>query len=272
MFSLLFLRVSYHKEMKNLILTLILLVFVSCSMKETLVSNMDTLIYHKTQSKLDLDSKQKTAIKEDIKKFLNAQKSKTNEAHKLVNDIDLSKIEEIGPTYRGLIELYREVAIAYSAVVSKYIAQFDESQQKAFFKELDKDNKELEENIKEGDLNDYYKRFKFFFGSINESQKKVITAQSDFFRELSRTRLEGKKKLRAEIFSHFAQQVPTHEKQKRIYESFKTYNTNSFTQQEKMIEIIQKLVVEADSKQITFFNEKKGEALEIISLFAKSKY
>lgn len=79
MISLLFLRVSYHREMKNLILPLILLVVVSCSMKETLVSNMDTLIYHKTQSKLDLDSKQKTALKEDIKKFLNAQKSKTDE-------------------------------------------------------------------------------------------------------------------------------------------------------------------------------------------------
>lgn len=125
------------------------------------------------------------------------------------------------PYLSSLVELYREITIAYSAVIAKYIAQFDESQQKTFFKELDKDNKELEENIKEGDLNNYYKRFKFFFGSINESQKKVITAQSDFFRELSRTRLEGKKKLRGEIFSHFAQQVPTHEKQKRIYESFK---------------------------------------------------
>ncbi len=254
--------------MKNLMALISLFFIISCGMKETLVSNMDSILYHKTSTKFDLDSKQKTALKASIKKFLTAQQKKTKEAKELIQTLDLSQKDEIAPTYRGFIELYREIAISYSEVLADLMSTLDKKQQATFIKEFIRENKELEDKIIDSDPTDYFTRFRFFFGSINDLQKKTIVEHSDFFREQSRHRLKNRIILLKAIEEAFKEA----NSKKKIYEAFRVYNTESFPKQKEMIKIIKLLVDQAEQTQIKTFNEKKMEALEIIDLFAKSKY
>ncbi len=249
-----------------------ILILASCGMKETVISNMDTILYHKTQSKLDLDSKQKTILKQDIKRFLNEQRLKTAEATKIIQSIDLTQPQKISLLYPGLIKTYRQVAIDYSAILAKQMAGFSDKQFQSFLKETAKENKEIEDKISEKESEDYHKRFKFFFDTINESQKKILKSHMDFFKGQSTLRLTNRQALHQQLTTIAEQKIPTPEKEKRIFEAFKVYNQNSFHNQDKIIVIIQKLVEVLDPKQLAHFNEKKVEALEIITLFAKSEY
>lgn len=249
-----------------------ILILASCGMKETIISNMDTILYHKTQSKLDLDSKQKVILKQDIKNFLNEQRLKTVEASKIVQSIDLTQPQKIPLLYPGLIKTYQQVAIDYSLVLAKHMASFSDKQFQIFLKDTAKENKDIEAKINEKESEEYHKRFKFFFDKINESQKKVLKIHMDFFKEQSRLRLNNRQALYQQFKMIAEQKIPTQEREKMILDAFIKYNQNSFHHQDKMIVIIQELIKDLDFKQVKHFNEKKAEALEILTLFSKSEY
>lgn len=245
---------------------------VACSMKGTLVSNIDIIIYHKILSKLDLGPKQKTILKQDIKDFLNLQRPRVDEMTRLIKSIDLTKKETIAPQYLKLIEVYRELAIGMSKIIIKPMSEFDAGQVKAFLKELEGDNRKLEEKIKEDDTSEYYKRFEFFFGTINSRQKKVMNEYKLIFKQQSHQRLQSKRVLLAEMKEIYSPSTPLPTRKHLLDDAFVKYNQSIFINSEKIVLAIMSLTIECDSDQIHHFQKKKDELIEILNLFARSNY
>lgn len=263
---------GYHYEMKNLIYTLGLFVFISCGMKETVVSNLDTIVYHKAQSKLDLYSNQKEALKEDIKKFLNGEQIRVEDTRNIVKSIHLRRKDEIPGIFKELISIYKEIALDFSGVIAKPLSLLDAKQQKFFFSALDDENQDMEKKLNEVDSKDYYKRFKFFFGDMNDKQEVLINSHHDFFKDMTRNRLEKRKVLHAEMRRIYGLSVSSTEKEKLIFAAFKSFQGTTLYKQDQLIAFIMKVLPTLDDKQIKYFDEKKADTLEMIGYFAKEKY
>ena len=259
-------------DMKNLSLFLILFTLISCGMKETVVSNIDTIVYYKAQSKLDLYSTQKEALKVDIKKFLNGQTARVEDTRQTIKSIDLHKKDDLKIPFRELVFQYKEIATEFAFVVAKPMSVLDQKQQTHLFKELEKENQEMVEKLDEKDSKEYFKRFRFFFGSITPKQEELILSNHDFFKSQTKRRLEKRRGIQAEIKEVYKTAKNQKEKEDKFYKILKTHLAGSFENEDKILEFIQKVVPTLDEKQIKYFNDKKSETLEMINLFANQKY
>lgn len=258
--------------MKNLIYILSLFIFISCGMKETVVSNLDFIVYHKAHSKLDLYSSQKDALKEDIKKFLNGERVRVEDTRNIVKSIHLRQKDEIPRLIKDLISIYKEIALDFSGVIAKPISLLDTKQQKNFFSALDDENQDMEKKINEVDSKEYYKRFKFFFGDMNDKQEVLINSHHDFFKDITRSRLNKRKVLHAEMRRIYDLSVSSAEKEKLIFAAFKSFQGTTLNNQDQIIAFVMKVIPTLDDKQIKYFDEKKADTLEMIGYFAKERY
>jgi hypothetical protein len=223
-------------------------------------------------SKLQLNSEQKKRLSSDIKLILNAQKGR---ARKLRNQIAALTPPQINTKqfYKKINQLYIDIALDFTPILSKYLVELDQEQQEDFFEELQKDNKKIAEQVDENDSDDYAEQFEFFFGDLNKPQIAIIESHVDTYKYLGLQRVKKRKDIQARM------RVILRDKPKnsvKILENlFNQHNQkrkNFSPARLKSLSAFEQIMLKSDSDQIKTLASKKKMILEFIDQYINYQY
>ena len=254
--------------MKYFVLIFSILTFSACSFKSLVFPNLDYLIVSRIDQNLGLYGEQENQVKSDIQLLLRENISFV----KIILD-DIKKLDpknfDSFREYELLRTRYRTISEQVSTIIAKQIAKFDEKQIKQFYEINKEKNEEIEERIKEREIEDYFGRYEFFLGDLNQKQKDLIKKNIDLYKSLSKQRLQNRiqtqKKMR-DIFLIKNQK----QKEKSISVLFLTSSTLPISPERKQaIQLFGEIIVLMDKVQMKHFNEKRQEWVEWLEYYIK---
>ncbi|TNF28847.1 MAG: hypothetical protein EP319_08130 [Deltaproteobacteria bacterium] len=254
--------------MKNFLFIFTLLVLSACSFKSLVMPNLDYFIVSRIDKNLGLYGEQEDQVKNEIQKLL---KDNVEMAKLFREDILKLDPENLDPAkgYETLKSRYITLSEQVSAIMAKQIAHFDEKQIKQFF-EINRDkNEELQERIKEIEIKDYYGRYEFFLGELNQKQKDLLKSKLSLFKDLSRERLQNRLETQNKMQDIFRLQDKK-QKEKEIYALFLSASTMPSTPNRRQaIQLFGEILRLLDSTQIKYFEEKRQEWVEWLDYYIK---
>ena len=124
-------------------ITLILLLSASCSFKSLLVSKLDYFMTEKISNELSLNGQQEDELREDVKVFLNENKTS---AKKLIDKLNKLNVEKPLPV-ETLKKQYQEIIDRLMPILSKYYFKLSVEQRKEFFVYQESKNEEIKKQM-----------------------------------------------------------------------------------------------------------------------------
>ena len=241
-----------------------------CAAKKIAAQNADVILVSQMEKRLPLYSEQKKVLSKDVDKFLNDQKSFTQEALPLISsfELDISKVDQ---QYDRLNALYRQLASNFSSLMSKHMAPLDEKQQKEFITTLTEENRKLSKIGGTEQMKKVYDRFETLFGSIGDGQKKILKAQKNYIIQRGELRLKRREKLHSQIKEVYNMDLSPEGRQKYFLGAFNDYQ-DSYPDSPKNKEIIKEIITSLSATQKEVFKEKVGELVEILNYYLDTDY
>jgi len=254
--------------MKYFVLIFSIFTLSACSFKPLVFPNLDYLITSRIDQNLGLYGEQENEVKSDIQLLLRENIS-------FVKNI-LDDIKKLNPRtfdslegYELLRSRYVTISEQVSAIMAKQIAKFDEKQIKQFYEINQEKNEEIEERIKERKAEDYYGRYEFFLGDLNQKQKDLIKKNVKLFKTLSSQRLQKRLQTQNKMQDLFRLKDPE-QKEKEIYALFLGSSIMPITPERKqVIQLFGEIVSLMDKEQIKSFSKKRQEWVEWLEYYIR---
>ena len=258
--------------MKTIVLLMLLLLSHGCALKKFAIDHADNLITHQVNKRLPLNTEQEQQLDKDVDRFLNDSKPLAREILKILKEVSFEAPEKLEDQYSQLEKDYVKIAANFSAMVSRPMARLDKEQQKSFFKRLKEEQKRVEKQQNEDDRKKrFQERFKFFLGSMNSSQEKLLSEYEEYFKERSGLRISRRMDLSDKLKTIFEKEVPLEMKEELITEAFKNYQKESLTGN-KNLEMLKKLIPTLSTEQKDHFKQKKKEIQGLLEYFILKTY
>jgi hypothetical protein len=252
--------------MKKWIIFLTTFTLSGCGAQKLIVMNADYLLVHQIEKRLPLDSNQKKDLSKDIDKLLNEQKPNAKKLILFVDDLT-PEIEDVNKNYNYMEATYKKVAIDFSSILSKYLAQFNQKQQKEYENLFIKDQNKMRELSQEERIEKACDRFELFFGSLTESQKSFF--KDEDFRMKYFSYLKRRDDLQEKIMTIFKEDLK--DREKLFLQAFHSY-IHQYPDSERNKEFIKKILGSLSSDQKKHFQNKKNDFKEILNDFIQTDY
>lgn len=257
--------------MKYLMLLLLSCLLFACGPKKLAVKNADTLIVHQITKRVPLYSAQKDELAKDVDRFLVNKKPMVQEIVPIIDELDFKDSGRLESQYQTLETHYRKIAQDFSALMAKYLSKLDAKQQKEFISNLEDENKKIAVKVKRNPMSDIESRFKLFFDSISDSQKKLLNTYKDYFKARNELRLQNRLKLQEQIRGLTSEELSAESKQKMIQDYFTEYQKASL-EDNKNVEILKKIAPTLSDEQRKYFKEEAQDIKETLKYFISVDY
>lgn len=232
--------------------------------------NIDLLIENQIEKRLPLYSAQKTALAKDVDKFLAEQKKFAHEAMPAIKSVELDA-NKIDRQYDHLDQIYRKLALNFSKLMSKYMAQLDGKQQKEFASNLKAENTTLARQSAEKRMEKIHERFETVLGTISDKQKAILIDQRANLDARHFTRLKRREALHAKFLEIYKLDLSPEARTKYFVEAFSDYQ-NSYPEAEKNKEILKLIVPTLSPEQKVELKKKSNDLQEIIGYYLETDY
>ncbi len=253
-------------NMKNFLIIFTLFVLSACSFKSLVIPNLHFLIVSRIDKNLGLYGEQEIVVRKEIISLL---KSNTDLARQIISDLENIKLNEFDSHkgYKLLRERYLVIANRVSAIMAKQIALFDDKQIKRFYEINEEKNEDIQESIDEREVKDFYKRYEFFLGDLNQKQKELVKENFEVFKVLSKQRLKNRINTQNELKEAFKIK-DINEKEKAIFNIFERSSSLPMSKERsQVISLFGEIVKAMDKEQINHFNEKRVEWIGWLNYF-----
>lgn len=258
--------------MKQVLLMLSLLTLFACAAKKLAVKHADTFISNAVEKRLPLYSEQKLKLGKDIDQFLMQKKSTAEELLPVFDQIHLEKPEQFDELYEKMISAYRGIALDFSRILAKYIADLNKEQQEKFFKKLATENKEMSQKKPSERTSDMRRKIEKLTGSLSEKQEKLISEQEAYFTKKAELRLQRRLRLHEKIKAILNGKTSNDSKRDELVESFQSFQEESIDSSRENIPLIKKFISTLTIKQKETFRGKLAELKEIIGYYLETDY
>lgn len=248
-------------------------IFLSCSfngVKSIVVPNLPYLLSTKIAGQLDLYYSQEKKLKVELEALFKKSNPQIKELRSLIAGIDLKKSSP-DLTRQEISELFVTLVKDFNNILARYYSHLTPKQQSHFLKELDDEDKQLKEKIKDKNLDSVIDRYEYFFGTLNEEQLSLIRNNSSIYMGLYEGRLKRRSLLQKQLNETF--KITSQES--RTNSIRKIYDENIITASkdpdlEKAFQIVKTILAQLDSKQRDAFYERKSDLLEWLDEFTKN--
>ena len=251
--------------MKFSYLFVIALLSQGCLMKKMAVNHADIGIEGQIEKRMPLYSAQKDQLSLDVDKFLNTTKPEIKSALVQIKalTLDASKVES---QYQGLRASYMEISEDYLKLLSRYMSQLDDKQQRGFWEKFDKttaDFKKRTESEQKARLED---RYEMFFGTVNPAQMKLLHAFGEEQIAAGPAKAKLRDDLRQKMMIIFTEAVSPEAKAEAFTVAYHNYQ-EGLMNDARNITFLKSLMGTLSQKQRTHFNEKVIEIEELVTYF-----
>lgn len=254
--------------MKYFVLIFSIFTLSACSFKSLVFPNLDYLITSRIDQNLGLYGEQENEVKSDIQLLLRENISFVKNILDDIKKLNPKTFDSLGG-YELLRSRYVTISEQVSAIMAKQIAKFDEKQIKQFYEINQEKNEEIEERIKDRKAEDYYGRYEFFLGDLNQKQKDLIKKNVKLFKTLSSQRLQNRLQTQNKMQDLFRLKDPE-QKEKEIYALFLGASIMPITPERKqVIQLFGEIVSLMDKEQIKSFSKKRQEWVEWLEYYIK---
>jgi len=258
--------------MKILTLALILFLFCGCAAKKLIVKNADSLLQYQIEKYIPLNSTQKKILSMDVDRFFNENKSRVQELLPLIDSITLEATGNIQGQFDEMTKFVKLISMDLSKVLTKQLATLSVEQQKDFFKRIDKEKTHLAKKNKKKQSHEFEKRFEVFFGKMNISQKNLYADYQSYFNQRFKERMKRREILHQEIRTIYVQTQDNEKtRQDKINDILTNYIQRPY-ENEKSIEIINKLIPTLGKEQRIHFKKMVQDLKELLGYFVENKY
>jgi hypothetical protein len=257
--------------MKGVFFIILTMMFSSCAVKKMAVDNADTLLTHQITKRLPLYSKQKEKLSKDMDKFLNDQKLVAQEILPHLDEMEINSEEMLIKKYQTLEASFMQISKNFSNLMSKYMAQLDEKQQKDFFETLDDENREILKKEKEKRIDEVEDRFEIFLGKLSGPQKQIIREYKDYYHSRAKDRLDRRVKLHEKFRATYNYDISESTKVQQFQEAFTEYQEETRSGS-KNLEIMKRILPTVSKKQREQFRKRVEEVKDIIKYYLSVDY
>jgi hypothetical protein len=251
---------------------LIVFLISGCAFQRLAVTQLDNLIEIETASKLDLYRAQKKTLEADVTVLLESQKPHLETLTNLVNKIDPTNTALFPELWTEISVEYRRIALAFSALLAKHLVTLAPKQRDHFFAKMESDNKKILAKNEAQDVESLSKRVSFFFGETSPAQEKVLERNLPEVKRRTLARLNRRKNLHKTLDEIISSKAFAADKERLILAAFESYQRDAGMAQEPVVKMMQDLCRELTPEQIATFNDKRKEALELITLFKQTEF
>lgn len=254
------------------ILPILLTAFLGfgCAAKKMAAQNADMYLEHQIEQRLPLYSAQKTALAKDVDRFLTEQKEFAKVALPAIKSIELDA-NKIDRQYDHLEQIYRNLALNFAKLMSRYMAQLDHKQQKDFAKNLKDENTTLARLTADARIEKIAHRFESIFGSLSDEQRNIIKSHKSRWETRHLNRLKRREALHAKFTEIYKQDLSNDGRTKYFVEAFHEYQ-RSYPESEHNKEILKLLIPTLSPKQRVELQEKSNDLQEILGHYLETDY
>jgi len=271
--------------MRNLLLSTILIFFISCGAQKVIIYNLDYVITYRLNSNLQLNPAQKEELENDVGNFLNSNKEYSAlKINSILEQVRFNKKDQ-SPKYTvknstkiltQIDDVYFHLSAHFTPILSEHIASLSTKQQRKYLIKLEEKGQEIQKVPIEESLEKALSRFSYMFGDLNKEQIELINKF-----------IQGQQRFRQLRFKHRALFAITtdeifilkEEKERRsAFEIlFKKYDVDfekrlKENQVKNLIPFWIQFANNLSEKQKDHFNERLDEIRSWIVYFAKQSY
>tara|TARA_R110002049_G_scaffold292957_2_gene477741 strand:- start:2683 stop:3447 length:765 start_codon:yes stop_codon:yes gene_type:complete len=250
---------------------LLLILFISgCSFKSLVIPNLPYILANRVDSSLHLYNDQEDQVKVDFKTLLTQEKVRVEQIKNYFNQIEIKNFDVVDG-YNFFAKNYYAIAVKVNRILAKQFSKLDSHQIEKFKSSMLEKNDEILERIQDKTNEDYYERYEYFFGSINQNQKSLINTYIDTFKALSKNRLEKRKLVQLELIKALKLE-DSKAKELRIIEVLdETADRSAISAtRAKSLEQFKQFSKTLTVKQVEFFKERSVFFNEWIDEYLKS--
>jgi len=230
--------------------------------------NLHFFIVSRIDKNLGLYGEQEIEVKADILKLLRDEVQIAKDISKDIQKLEPKAFDSM-KGFELLRSYYKEIGGDVNLIMAKQIAKFDEKQVKRFFEINEEKNEEIEDRIKEREADDYYRRYEFFLGDLNQKQKDLIFKNVNLFKSLSKQRLQNRLSTQSKMKDIFKNKNQA-QRQNQILALFNENMSLPLSgERKKAIQLFGEIVSLMDAKQIEHFAEKRHEWIEWLDYYIK---
>ena len=204
--------------------------------------------------------------------LLESQKPHLQNLTSLVDKIDPTKTAAFPELWTEISAEYRRIALAFSGLLAKHLVTLDPKQRGHFFDKIGSDNKEILAKSETQNVESLSKRVSFFFGETSPAQEKVLERNLPEVKRRTLARLNRRKNLHKTLDEIIRSTAFAADKERLILAAFESYQRDAGMAQEPVVKMMQDLCRELTPEQIATFNDKRKEALELITLFKQTEF
>lgn len=263
---------------------LIILLFLSssCVLESYFISNLDFIITNRTSEALSLKSFYKKQLKEDVRIFLNKNRTTSKRVISFLSntkkELDQDKLI-VKDLYNDLNQIYYSIALDYSEVLAKYIATLEGKRKNKFLKKEMEKNKQILSKIERNDISSNFKIYNFLWGKLTKEQVRLFNTLQEDFKLQSQNRYEKRLAFQNEL-KKILSKKNLKKRRELIKNQFEKFNkssnykvVNKYTlSKEKIIKTIQKIVNTLTQDQKEEFIKKLKMVSRWIEKYQSTKY
>jgi hypothetical protein len=259
------------KMSRLLILLMTVALLGGCAAKKLIIRNADTLLANQVEKRLPLHSHQQRQLRSDLKRFLNEKKAVARDVMTLIDDINPDAPAKVEDQYQKLSDHYKQVALDFSRLLSRYIAQLDQRQQRQFFSTLETENRDLEKKKSSARRKQLEERLIKVFGKLTEEQRKLIDSEQEHFDRQFRVRLERRRELQSKIRGILQGAETEAARSDAIYQAFVDFHEESIAKS-RNLQLLQKFLPTLDASQKSSLQGRLQEVKEMLSYYLETSY
>ncbi|MFK8138606.1 MAG: hypothetical protein AB8E15_09625 [Bdellovibrionales bacterium] len=224
-------------------------------------------------SQLGLNGEQAILLKKDIRVFLENRKP---QAKRILVKFENTKAEtlDIEKLFDEFWSEYQDLILEFTPMYSKYLVMLNPSQINRFEKEFEDKNEEMEEQIKEEDIDSTEDRFETFLGNLSKDQSATIAKNKANFIMAVSDRLARRKKYQKELLLILRGDIENQIKTSRVSKLTLAYNSKrEISSAETMnLNTAVSIFSNLSSDQKTYLNSEIANYREWIVMFSKESY
>jgi hypothetical protein len=259
--------------MKKYLLLTGLILLTGCGLKSVVIPNLDFIVSKEVGDKLYLYNDQEKELDKDIIKLLNGSKPVVKKLVKTAKAIDFDHKK----TFSQVVEfnkVYYEMMDSFIPIVMKHVVTMDDKQLKKFFKDREKERKDLKKTIKKNKMDYLNKKFKFFFIELNKKQKEITKKhKKDYYRMLG-VRLNKMSIVLKQMRKVIESKESADKKQELLVNMHLDFyhNRGDDKYRESVFRMIAGIVEHMSDKQKKHFTKQKNKILPYLEAYLKEEY
>jgi hypothetical protein len=260
--------------MKKLFYIAFIFLLSSCGFKTIVINNLDFAVSKKMGDILYLDNDQEDVMDDDVDELLNNFKPIAKDLITLANNIEIDH-KQVAGYGKEVRHIYKDTVTLIYPVMIKHLITLNREQKEKVYKDLKKDIGDARRTVKKNKTDYLAKKFNFFFKKLTDKQVKIVENYKVHYYEYKKIRASEQEKFLNDLKKALGNdKLEINDKKKMLTQAHIDYfvEREDQKQQEKIYEMISKIVQVMTDEQKEHFRSKKDDVREFLEAFVKKEY